>query len=904
MALSDWESDLTELDSSSDEEYVPQKKRGRPPGPVKEYKINNYLRPPRSTNQSIRSLYDLLVEGTIDLDPVYQRDVVWPETKQAGLIDSMLRNYYIPPVIFARKWNKHNEQDIRVCIDGKQRLTSIRRFMDGEIAHRDSQTGKKYWYKSTAGGKRPVLSQRLVQSFLMAQIVCVEYDDITEEQEREIFQVGLAYCSVPCLLAYCDIQRVQMGVALTPAERMQAVSGPWPDLVREIQSVVIGEEGFSGALEWGSSRGRDFQCLAMIVYMLQGHPKFPVASQIEKWLSNSDPVPSKLRIDILETFKIFVHLAKERKYTTCFQKPSRISPVEFIMTGVCIHTLRNKLSFTQLASAIAKMREDVRAKHVDVRANQRVVKTMQTFLKKLSVSSLNSDPLDKKPASVALKSVIRDAQSTKRKRGDDSDDEEGRRPTASKISKVSRVTKQGKAAPKSAPKTSTSKTSAKGNSASGSKTIVKKVSTTMKKTTAPATRDSAMELPANKHLPLQVKSSQPTRQPASASASTSTTPQPPPSSSVITSSHPDQPTRVSTSLQQVTTGAPHGSSEETIIPGSLSRRRSAEEHGPCSEAAAAPAQQAGIKPDPDAPPSISGVLAIIRKAKISPDCSVSASSIPSAIPTTSLAQQGQAIQQAMSVSAPPMPPKNTDDLRTSMSPERAPPLPRVATEPSIPADGPHVKGALVVTASPASMKITAAQVQSILAKAGVASQQQPERRSTVDIVPRAADDTDTATSDPRRRPSTSPNQTFSTPSFINGVQSPATAATASSLPPLSTTAAEEKPPLAVSPVADLRQSPTATAPMPLSPTLPKKPEIPPPHSTASSTDILAVPINPQRRSPDIPRAPRADREREWNGSGGNHGKTGARVSRWDQPHPSPAGWRGGMGGGGAGVGSL
>lgn len=27
-------------------------------------------------------------------------DVVWPETKQVGVIDSILRNFYIPPVIF------------------------------------------------------------------------------------------------------------------------------------------------------------------------------------------------------------------------------------------------------------------------------------------------------------------------------------------------------------------------------------------------------------------------------------------------------------------------------------------------------------------------------------------------------------------------------------------------------------------------------------------------------------------------------------------------------------------------------------------------------------------------------------------------------------------------------------
>jgi len=31
---------------------------------------------------------------------VLQRDVVWTETKQTGLIDSVFHNFYIPPIIF------------------------------------------------------------------------------------------------------------------------------------------------------------------------------------------------------------------------------------------------------------------------------------------------------------------------------------------------------------------------------------------------------------------------------------------------------------------------------------------------------------------------------------------------------------------------------------------------------------------------------------------------------------------------------------------------------------------------------------------------------------------------------------------------------------------------------------
>lgn len=57
-------------------------------------------------------------------------DVVWPEVKQIGLIDSIFRNFYIPPVIFA-VYKDEDGQEVRTCVDGKQRLTSIVKFIDG-----------------------------------------------------------------------------------------------------------------------------------------------------------------------------------------------------------------------------------------------------------------------------------------------------------------------------------------------------------------------------------------------------------------------------------------------------------------------------------------------------------------------------------------------------------------------------------------------------------------------------------------------------------------------------------------------------------------------------------------------------------------------------------------------------
>jgi Protein of unknown function DUF262 len=60
------------------------------------------------------------------------KDVVWPTGKQMEIIDSLFHNFYIPPVIFAVMRDEDGEE-VRVCVDGKQRLTSIVKFLDGHV---------------------------------------------------------------------------------------------------------------------------------------------------------------------------------------------------------------------------------------------------------------------------------------------------------------------------------------------------------------------------------------------------------------------------------------------------------------------------------------------------------------------------------------------------------------------------------------------------------------------------------------------------------------------------------------------------------------------------------------------------------------------------------------------------
>ncbi|KAI6127029.1 hypothetical protein F5141DRAFT_1186273 [Pisolithus sp. B1] len=380
MSLSDI-SDLTEL--SSEEEVAVAKRTPKSKKQSKEYKIKNVLRAPRTTQYTTKSLYDQIIDNSVDLDPEYQRDVVWSDEKQSGLIDSILRNYYMPPIIF------DDGSERRTCIDGKQRLTSIQKF-----------TNEKLWYKSSAQNpRRKLLPLHLRTLFANKQVVCVEYNDLTDDQEREIFQ------------------RVQLGVALTPAERLQAIVGPWPAVIRDIQSHILGEDGLEGYLDWGHARGRDFQCLATIGYLIENSskPTIPTSKVLEKWLHRTDPVRPTLITDLQETFRIFVILARDKRYSVSLNSPARVSPIEFVMIGMLIYKKRASLSLTQLSSAIEKMRKE------HIRANSRVMKLMMDFIdKRLKVSELQKDGEGDRPAAIVGRST---KPSAKRKRSAESSDE-------------------------------------------------------------------------------------------------------------------------------------------------------------------------------------------------------------------------------------------------------------------------------------------------------------------------------------------------------------------------------------------------------------------------------------------------------------------------------------------------
>lgn len=73
---------------------------------------------------TLKQLYDMVLEGMVDIAPEYQRHFVWDSSRQSALIESLLLGIPIPSLFMAT--NRDASWEV---IDGLQRLTTILNFI-------------------------------------------------------------------------------------------------------------------------------------------------------------------------------------------------------------------------------------------------------------------------------------------------------------------------------------------------------------------------------------------------------------------------------------------------------------------------------------------------------------------------------------------------------------------------------------------------------------------------------------------------------------------------------------------------------------------------------------------------------------------------------------------------------
>jgi hypothetical protein len=136
----------------------------------------------------------------IKLDPHYQRGVVWPNNKMSHFIDSVLCGIVPNPLIFNR-----SENNEKICIDGKQRITSLMHFIKNKIPFVKNDENIYYSSLSIKTANCRVMTDKERGMFLSKSMPVIIYDNLSYTDQVDVFQ------------------RLQNGVKLTPGEIIVSV---------------------------------------------------------------------------------------------------------------------------------------------------------------------------------------------------------------------------------------------------------------------------------------------------------------------------------------------------------------------------------------------------------------------------------------------------------------------------------------------------------------------------------------------------------------------------------------------------------------------------------------------------------------------------------------------------------
>lgn len=193
-------------------------------------------------NLSVKSLIEMQEDGTLKVNPEYQRGKAWSRSQQKLFLDSVLRGYPIP-VIFLHEKEKTVKDYIRnvertdatyEIIDGQQRISSLREYVAGDYKLIDPANEKD--------AKFPNFAQK-IETPWASKI----FEDLNEELREKLLETEI---SIIFIQQQGDSEneardlfiRLQAGSALNDQEKRDA----WPGNFTAFIFKIGGKYNLSG----------------------------------------------------------------------------------------------------------------------------------------------------------------------------------------------------------------------------------------------------------------------------------------------------------------------------------------------------------------------------------------------------------------------------------------------------------------------------------------------------------------------------------------------------------------------------------------------------------------------------------------------------------------------------------
>lgn len=165
---------------------------------------------------SAKQIKGMVINGKINFDHIVQRSYVWEKKRKSAFIESMMLGYPIPPV-FAKRVDNNSDKNngyIYYIMDGKQRLSTVKQYLNDEFAlsdlnpvtYVDDATGEEC-KQDVSKLKFSELPESLKHHLETVSFSVTYFDHLTKEEERELFKrlnAGKPLSAKSKLLASCD----------------------------------------------------------------------------------------------------------------------------------------------------------------------------------------------------------------------------------------------------------------------------------------------------------------------------------------------------------------------------------------------------------------------------------------------------------------------------------------------------------------------------------------------------------------------------------------------------------------------------------------------------------------------------------------------------------------------------
>lgn len=116
-------------------------------------------------NFSLRQIYDMVLNGDLNLHPDFQRNLVWDNFRKSRLIESILLRIPLPMFYFSQ-----DEEGVLSVVDGLQRLSAIIEFMNNDLVLRDLEYLDNCNHKTYSKPSNK-LDDKYIRWFNMTQII-------------------------------------------------------------------------------------------------------------------------------------------------------------------------------------------------------------------------------------------------------------------------------------------------------------------------------------------------------------------------------------------------------------------------------------------------------------------------------------------------------------------------------------------------------------------------------------------------------------------------------------------------------------------------------------------------------------------------------------------------------------